>query len=71
MFVLHCVNEPRFLYPFFCQGGSVFFPASDYHKEGCYEHSGTRAPGGMVGHILGIFPRVVLLGLQVYLFPIF
>jgi hypothetical protein len=28
-------------------------------------------PRGMVGHLLGIFPRVVLLVLQVDLFPIF
>jgi hypothetical protein len=30
-----------------------------------------QVPCGMVGHLLGIFPRVVYLGLQVDLFPIF
>jgi hypothetical protein len=30
--VLHCVNVPCFLYPFFCWGTSGFFPASGYYK---------------------------------------
>ena len=38
--VFHCVNVPHFLYPFLCWGASVFFPASGYYKQGCYEHSG-------------------------------
>jgi hypothetical protein len=30
--LLHCVNVPHFLYPFFCWGTSGFFPASGYYK---------------------------------------
>ena len=41
--VFHCVNEPHFLFPFFCCGKSGLFPASGYHKQGWYEHSGTGA----------------------------
>ena len=38
--VLHCVNVPQFLYPFFCWGTSGLFPAFGYYKKGWYEHSG-------------------------------
>jgi hypothetical protein len=30
--VLHCVNEPHFLHPFFCHGTSGLFPASGNHQ---------------------------------------
>ena len=43
--VFHCVNEPHFLYPFFCCGTSGLFPASSYNKQGCYEHRKTCALG--------------------------
>ena len=46
------------------------FPASRYHKQGCYEHSGTRALWHG-GHHLGTFSRVVLLVHQVDLFSFF
>ena len=42
--VFHCVNEPYFLYPFFCCGTSGFSPSSEYNKQGCYEHSGIHVP---------------------------
>ena len=41
--VFHCVNEPYFLYPFFCHGTSWLFPASGYNKQGHYEHNGKHA----------------------------
>ena len=43
--VFHCVNEPHFLYPFFCFGTSGLFAASSYNKQGCYEHRKTCALG--------------------------
>jgi hypothetical protein len=42
--VFHCVNEPNFLYPFFCCSTSGLLPASGYHQQGCYEHCATCDP---------------------------
>ena len=68
--VFHCVNEPHFLYPFFCCGTSGLFPASSYNKQAVMNIE-KHVPWVMVGHLFGICPRVVHLGLQVDLFPMF
>ena len=38
------VNEPYFLCVFFHCETFRLFPASEYHKQGCYEYSGTGVP---------------------------
>ena len=38
--VLHCVNEPHFLYPLFNWRTSGLFPVFGYYKWSCYEQSG-------------------------------
>jgi hypothetical protein len=47
------------------------FPTSGYHKQGRYEHSGPGSPVAWWNIFLGIYPRVIMLGPQIDLFPIF
>jgi hypothetical protein len=69
--VFHCINKLHFLYPSFSHEIPGLFPASRYDKKRSLWTYWDMCPCVMFGDLLGIFPKVVLPGLQVYLFAIF
>jgi hypothetical protein len=40
--MLHCVNVPQFLYPFFNWGMFRLLPVSGYYESNCFENSCSR-----------------------------
>jgi hypothetical protein len=65
--VFHCVNEPHFLYSSFCCLDCLqLLAVTNKATMSIVKHG----PLGKLGHVWGMFPRVVLLGIQVVLCPI-
>ena len=70
--VVHSVNVPHFLYPFFRRGAFRLFLGSGYDKECCYEQSWAHVLVVQLSILsLGIYPKLVLLCLEEDYFLIF
>ena len=68
--VLHCVNVPHFLYPFFSWGASRLFPGSDYTNNAAMNIVEQMQKCKNEFASFDICQRVVLLGLTYFLFSV-